>query len=97
MPPGQLEQRWTGPAIVGGHAAADGVWGHDACGEPPLSELLDDPIMALLWRADDLEPATARATVRALQAKVRKLRQAEPPARARQRGTSASARHDRAA
>jgi hypothetical protein len=36
--------------------------------EPMLDELLDDPMMALLWRADGLEPATARATVRCLQA-----------------------------
>jgi hypothetical protein len=36
-------------------------------GEPSLAELLDDPIMALLWRADGLEPRTARATVMGLQ------------------------------
>ncbi len=31
--------------------------------EPHLDELLDDPIMALLWRGDRLEPRSARATV----------------------------------
>ena len=31
--------------------------------EPRLDELLDDPIMALLWSGDRLEPRSARATV----------------------------------
>jgi hypothetical protein len=40
-------------------------------GEPRLDDLLDDPMMHLLWRSDGLEPHTARATIRALQALVR--------------------------
>jgi hypothetical protein len=40
-------------------------------GEPRLEELLDDPIMALLWRRDRLDPAAARAAVLALRALVR--------------------------
>ena len=31
--------------------------------EPSLDELLDDPIMGLLWQADGLEPLQARETV----------------------------------
>jgi hypothetical protein len=36
-----------------------------------LDELLDDPMMRLLWRRDRLEPSLARAAVLALQALVR--------------------------
>lgn len=39
--------------------------------EPRLQELLDDPMMSLVWRRDGLEPSVARATVRSLQALVR--------------------------
>ena len=56
MPSGQLGRSWTGPAVIGGHAAAAGAWHPEAGREPPLAELLDDPIMALLWRADRLDP-----------------------------------------
>ena len=66
MRPGYLERPWTGPAAIGGPAAAAGTWRPKAGREPPLAELLDDPIMALLWRADKLDPAVAQATVRAL-------------------------------
>jgi hypothetical protein len=38
--------------------------------EPPLEELLDDPMMALLWRRDRLQPEAARAEVQALRALV---------------------------
>ena len=34
--------------------------------EPVLNDLLDDPIMQLLWRSEGLEPSQARATVREL-------------------------------
>lgn len=33
---------------------------------PSLDDLLDDPIMLLLWRSDKLEPSEARATIRKL-------------------------------
>jgi hypothetical protein len=67
MPSGHLGRPWTGPAAIGGHAAAAaGAWQHEAGREPPLAELLDDPIMALLWRADRLDPTEVRAELRAL-------------------------------
>jgi hypothetical protein len=48
----------------------DGGWESREQGEPRLDELLDDPMMRLLWRRDRLEPSLARAAVRALQALV---------------------------
>ena len=56
MPSGHLGRSWSGPAAIGGQAAAAGAWHPEAGREPPLTELLDDPIMALLWRADRLDP-----------------------------------------
>jgi hypothetical protein len=52
----------TGTSTPGG-----GRWNSHADGEPCLDDLLNDPIMALLWQRDNLEPAVARDTVRALQ------------------------------
>lgn len=46
---------------------ADHGWPAGRSGEPPLDELIDDTIMRLLWRADGLEPAKARATLLGLQ------------------------------
>jgi hypothetical protein len=47
--------------------------------EPRLDELLDDPIMAMLWRGDRLDPRSARATVLALKEVLRRRhRDAEP-------------------
>ena len=80
MPSGHLGRPWTGPAATGGHAAAAGAWRHEAGREPPLAELLDDPIMALLWRADRLDPAEVRAELCALRLSMRQLRRAGPPA-----------------
>jgi hypothetical protein len=51
-------------------SAGHGRWRERTGGEPGLDELLDDPIMALLWRRDRLEPRAARATVLALRALV---------------------------
>jgi hypothetical protein len=51
--------------------AEDGAWGGQCRGEPELDEILDDPIMTLLWRGDRLEPDHARATVMALRERVR--------------------------
>lgn len=52
--------------------APDHRWLSEVDGEPSLDELLDDPIMVLLWRADGLEPATARAAVMGLQTLVKR-------------------------
>ena len=60
------EGRW----IAQGLAAGDGGWRTRTAGEPCLDELLDDPVMALLWRRDRIEPKAARATVLALRALV---------------------------
>ena len=58
--------------LVGETAAPEaGSWALQGGREPPLAELLEDPLMALLWRSDGLDPAAARATVHALQLRVR--------------------------
>jgi hypothetical protein len=80
MPPGHVGRPWTGPAAVGGQGAAAGTWRHEPGREPMLAELLDDPIMALLWRADRLDPEGVRAELRAWQLSLRQLRRAGPPA-----------------
>ena len=46
--------------------ASGSAWWARHSAEPRLDELLEDPIMALLWRSDRLEPEKARATVQAL-------------------------------
>lgn len=46
--------------------------------EPALDELLDDPIMTLLWKSDRLDPRSARATVLQLREVVR-ARRCRPP------------------
>lgn len=55
-------------------AGSERSWQPSVGAEPSLEELLDDTIMALLWRADGLEPATARATLIGLQALVKRAR-----------------------
>ena len=92
MPSGHLGRPWIGPAAIGGHAAAAGAWRHEAGREPPLAELLDDPIMALLWRADRLDPDGVRAEVRAWQLSMRQLRRAGPPAPAARPPATSGAR-----
>ena len=42
--------------------------------EPGLDDLFDDPIMALLWQSDRLEPCRARALVRDLLARAESSR-----------------------
>lgn len=59
-------------AVVLG-TAPDERWLSEPGAEPSLDELLDDPIMGLLWRADRLEPVTARAAVIGLRAVVRRV------------------------
>jgi hypothetical protein len=53
------------------HASEPPTHGFCCRGEPRLDDLLDGPMMRLLWRSDGLEPHTARATIRGLQALVR--------------------------
>jgi hypothetical protein len=65
MLPAHLELRCVN------HPAPEAVWVADGRREPPLAELLDDPMMMLLWASDGLDPAAARAMVRSLQALVR--------------------------
>ena len=56
---------------AGAYAATDDEGRRPGCREPRLDDLLNDPIMALLWRSDRLEPAEARAEVEALRMLVR--------------------------
>lgn len=51
-------------------------WSSARRGEPRLEELMEDPIMGLLWRRDGLEPNRARQTLRELGAIVRARREA---------------------
>jgi hypothetical protein len=53
----------------GNAVAADWTLGQNR--EPRLEELLEDPMMGLIWRRDGLEPIRARQTLRELQAIVR--------------------------
>ena len=96
MPSGHLGRPWTGPAIVGGQGAPAGAWRPEPGREPALAELLDDPIMALLWRADKLDPRGVRAELRALRLRLRQLSRAGSPAPAA-RPAAASGERDLAA
>jgi hypothetical protein len=51
-----------------GSAATVGEWSLGDRREPRLEELMEDPMMGLIWRRDGLEPVRARQTVRELQA-----------------------------
>jgi hypothetical protein len=51
-------------------------WSVGRQGEPRLEELMEDPMMGLIWRRDGLEPVHARQTLRELQAVVRAGRRA---------------------
>ena len=66
------ERHFAGVGLTGQRPVADGRWNSQIKGEPCLDDLLDDPIMALLWRNSHLEPAKARAMVRALQVLVQR-------------------------
>jgi hypothetical protein len=93
MPSGHLGRPWTGPAIVGGQGAPAGTWRSEPGREPPLAELLDDPIMALLWRSDRLDPNEVRAELRALRLSMRQLRRVGgPPASAAHSPATSGAR-----
>ena len=56
-------------------ASVPGDWTAHCSGEPRLDELMEDPIMGLIWRRDGLEPVQARETLRELQSIVRAGRQ----------------------
>lgn len=47
---------------------ADCGWARRHRGEPPLEELLADPIMTLLWHSEGLDPGLGRVRVEALRA-----------------------------
>jgi hypothetical protein len=71
MPPARLKLRRLGLEHLASCATPEVTWVANGRQEPPLVELLEDPMMALLWASDGLDPAAGRATVRALQALVR--------------------------
>ena len=50
--------------------AADGWHGRQS-GEPRLEELIEDPLMGLIWRRDGIDAVRGRATLLELQAIVR--------------------------
>lgn len=56
--------------------AVSSDWSMGRKGEPRLEELMEDPMMGLIWRRDGLEPIHARETMRELQAIVQGTRQA---------------------
>ncbi|MCC2662711.1 MAG: hypothetical protein K0S35_633 [Geminicoccaceae bacterium] len=64
------EHRSAGADPTSKRRVGDNRWSSQIDGEPCLDDLLADPIMALLWRNDRLEPDSAHATVKALQALV---------------------------
>ena len=69
-------------------------WNMSRNGEPRLEELMEDPMMGLIWRRDGLEPVRARETLRELQAIVQAGR-CRPPAddaAERRRSTQAAMR-----
>ena len=91
MPPAHLELRCVN------HPAPEATWVVDGRREPSLAELLADPIMALLWASDGLDPAAGRATVRALQALVRDRSRRERQAARRGRREAGTPDEDLAA
>lgn len=62
--------------VVGRHGLNEhrASWNGEGLGEPRLDELLDDPIMTLLWQGDRLEPHSARETVLSLREVVHRRR-----------------------
>lgn len=69
----QQEVRY-GPGPAGDSLVGDAMpeWAQRCEGEPALQELLDDPIMGLLWQRDRLEPRCARQRIGALRLLVRR-------------------------
>ena len=59
-------------------AGAAGDWCFGTAGEPRLEELMEDPMMGLIWRRDGLDPPRARQTLFELQAMVRAGQEAHP-------------------
>ena len=64
----------AGDSLAGNAMPADTMpeWAQRCEGEPALQELLDDPIMGLLWQRDRLEPRCARQRIGALRLLVRR-------------------------
>jgi hypothetical protein len=62
----QADRQERRPQPSGIAASAD--WDMSRRGEPRLEELMEDPMMGLIWRRDGLEPVQARQTLRELQA-----------------------------
>ena len=75
----RLARAWPGTAT------------QDIAPSPSLDDLLDDPIMLLLWRGDGLEPSQTRAAIHGLLAAIRRSRSASSgllePKRSQRRGT----------
>jgi hypothetical protein len=62
----------------GSPLAADASdWCFSIAGEPRLEELMEDPMMGLIWRRDGLDPPRARQTLFELQAMVRAGQEAQ--------------------
>ena len=59
----------------GGAPSLIGDWTTERNGEPCLEELMEDPMMGLIWRRDGLEPPRARQTVLELKDIVRARRE----------------------
>ena len=59
-------------------AGAAGDWSFGTAGEPRLEELMEDPMMGLIWRRDGLDPPRARQTLFELQAMVRAGQETHP-------------------
>ncbi len=64
---GTLARSWAWPSAAEaedlGEPWYEGAWAH-AGDEPPLEELLRDPVVHLVMRADRLEPAQVRCWLR---------------------------------
>ena len=55
-------------------AVAPEGWHGKHSGEPRLEELMEDPLMGLIWRRDGIDEVRGRETLRELQAIVRASR-----------------------
>lgn len=80
MSPARLELHCGGSDHTVARPTPEEAWVSDGRREPSLAELLDDPMLALLWASDGLDPAAARAMMRSLQAQVRDRCRGEPQA-----------------
>jgi hypothetical protein len=90
MSPARLELCHVGLEHPAAHPAPEEAWVSDGRREPSLAELLEDPMLALLWASDGLDPAAARAMMGSLQAQVRDRcrRERQAPQGPRDAGTA---------